>query len=158
MPQPLPSLTVSWLQARETSEAAIPLLTLFHPQTETFRFARNTEDITSRGDVYSASMFDFDIINDNERPARSRLILPNVTPLIGRTLKSLIGPMRATIEIVNSAAPEVPVYHAASFKIKNIEINSLVVNGEIMRNDDATEICGTIRVVPNKFPGLFRAK
>lgn len=158
MPTILPSWAPSWLQARHTADAAIPLLEVFHPQIEVLRFARNTVDIVSRGNTYSASMFDFDIINDNDRPARSQIIFPNVDPVIGKTLKSLIGPARITIEVINAAEPEEPVYRAALLKLKNIQVDPLTVTGELVRNDDATEICGTIRVVPSKFPALFRQR
>lgn len=156
MPATLPSWAPSWLQARHTADAAIPLLTVFHPQIEVFRFARNTVAIVSRGETYAPSMFDFDIINDNDRPARSQIIFPNVDPSIGKTLKSLIGPARITIEVINAAEPDEPVYRAALLKLKGLQIDPLTITGDLVRDDDATEICGTIRVVPSKFPGLFR--
>lgn len=158
MAQTLPSWGPSWLQARETMEAAIPLLTIQHAQIETYRFARNTVDIVSNGLTYSAAMFDFDIVSDNGKEARSQLSFPNVDPEIGKVLRSLVGPAIVTIEVINHVHPDEPIYRAALMKLKNINVDPFTFTGDLVRADESTETCGTILVSPARMPALFRKR
>lgn len=154
----LTSLQQAWLQARESADAALCLLTIYHPMMETYRFVRNTANVTSRSDVYTACPFDLDILNDNDQPARATLTFPNVDRAIGIQLALLDGPPQVTIEVVSSADLDAPITRAARLKLKNVTVDPLVLSGDLIRVDDSSETCGTIRVVPAKFPALFRAR
>lgn len=158
MAQTLPSWGPSWLQARETMEAAIPLLTIAHPQIETYRFARNTVNIVSNGLTYNAAMFDFDIISDNSEKALSQISFSNVDPEIGKLIKALIGPPIITIEVINHVHPDEPIYRAALMKLKNVSFDPFTITGDLVRVDESTEICGTILVSSSRMPSLFRKR
>lgn len=153
---PLYSWDQAWLQARETADAALCLLTIYHPMMETFRFVRNTEDIVSRGDTYAACYFDLDILTDNDQPPRATLTFPNVDRIMGIALARIVGPPQITIEVVSSAHLDEPIYRAARLKLKNVNVDPLVLSGDLVRGDDGTETCGTIRMVPSRAPALFR--
>ena len=155
---PLPSFAQAWLQARESADAAICIIELYHPMLGTFRFARNTEDITSRGNVYSASYFDLDILNDNDQPPRATLTFPNVDRSIGIKLSQIVGPPQITIEVISSAVPDEPIMRAARLRLQNVSVDPLVLSGDLVRIDDGTETAGTIRVVPSRMPALFRRR
>jgi hypothetical protein len=155
---PLPSFAQAWLQARESADAAICIIELYHPMMETFRFARNTEDVVSRGNTYSAAPFDLDILNDNDQPPRATLTFPNVDRSIGIKLSEIVGPPQITIEVISSAEPDEPIMRAARLRLQNVNVDPLVLSGDLLRIDDGTETCGTIRVVPSKFPALFRRR
>lgn len=155
---PLPTFAQAWLQARESADAALCLLTVYHPMMETYRFVRNTEDITSRGDVYTACPFDLDILNDNDQPPRATLTFPNVDRAIGIKLAQLVGPPQITIEVISSAVPNEPITRAARLKLQNVTIDPLTLAGDLLRTDDGTETCGTIRCTPARMPALFRRR
>lgn len=154
----LPSFAQAWLQARESADAGLCLLTVYHPMMETYRFVRNTEDITSRGDVYTACPFDLDILNDNDQPPRATLTFQNVDRAIGIQLAQLVGPPQVTIEVISSAHLDDPIMLAARLKLKNVNVDPLVLSGDLLRVDDSSEVCGTKRVVPAQFPALFRRR
>lgn len=154
----LPSFAQAWLQARETSEAALCLVTVHHPMIETFRLVKNTEDVVSRGDTFSASFFELDIINDDDQPPRATLTIPNVDRAIGIELRKLTGPPEVTIEVVASAHLDEPIYRAARLELRAITIDPLAISGELVRADYGTEQCGTVRITPSRAPALFRRR
>lgn len=158
MPMPLPSFAQAWLQARESADAALCLVTLYHPMLETRRFVKNTEDVVSRGDTFSACWFDLDIVNDNDQPPRATFTFPNVDRSIGIKLGEITGPPQITIEVVSSAHLDEPVSRAARLKLKNVTLDPLSISGDLLRTDEGAEICGTIRVTPARCPALFRRR
>ena len=155
---PLPTFAQAWLQARESADAALIFLTIYHPMMETFRFVRNPVAIVSRGDTFASSYFDLAILNDNDQLPRATLTFPNVDRIIGIKLGEIVGPPQITIEVVSSAYLDEPIMRAARLKLQSVEVDPLVLTGELSRVDDGTETCGTIRVVPAKFPALFRRR
>jgi hypothetical protein len=155
---PITSVDQAWLQARETADPGLCLLTIFHPMMETFRFVRNTENVVSRGDTYTACPFDLDILNDNDQPPRATLTFPNVDRAIGIQLAQIVGPPQITIEVASFARIDAPIMRAARLKLKNVNVDPLVLTGDLMRVDEGQETCGTIRVTPARCPALFRAR
>lgn len=140
-------------------EAAIPLIEISHPQIETYRFARNTVDIVAiGGQTYHAAIFDFDVISDNGRNARAQLSFPNVDPEIGKVIKSLVGPARVTIMVINHVHPDEWIYRAALLKLKAVSIDPLTITGDLVRADESAETCGTVLVSPERMPALFRRR
>lgn len=154
----LPTFAQAWLQARESSEAALLAITIYHPMMETYRFVRNTADVVSRGDTFTACTFDLAILNDNDQPPRATLTFPNVDRIIGIKLAEIVGPPQVTIEVLASAHLDEPVTRAARLKLKNVSVDPLVLTGDLTRGDDGTETCGTIRVTPARCPALFRRR
>lgn len=155
---PLPSFAQAWLQARESADAGLCLLTIYHPIMETFRFVKNTEAVVSRGDTFAACYFDLAVLNDNDQLPRATLTFPNVDRIIGIKLAQIVGPPQITIEVVSSAHLDEPIMRAARLKLQSVDVDPLVLTGELSRVDDGTETCGTQRVVPAKFPALFMAR
>jgi hypothetical protein len=155
---PLPSFAQAWLQARETSEAGLCLLTIHHPMMETFRLVKNTASIVSRGDTFAASYFDLDVVNDDDQPARATLTIPNVDRSIGIELRKLVGPPEVTIEVVGAAHLDEPIYRAARLEVRNISLDPLTISGDLVRHDYGAEICGTIKITPARAPALFRRR
>lgn len=155
---PLPTFAQAWLQARESADAGLCMLTIYHPMMETYRFVRNTENITSRGDVYTACPFGLDILNDNDQPPRATLTFPNVDRSIGIKLSELVGPPQVTIEVISSAHLDEPIMRAARLRLQNVSIDPLVLSGDLLRVDDSSEVCGTIRITPARAPALFRRR
>ena len=153
---PLYSWDQAWLQARETSEAALCLLTVTHPSINTIRLVKNTVDITSRSAIYSASYFELDVINDNDQPPRATIALPNVDRAIGIMLMGLVDPPTVKLEVISSAHLDEPIYVADKLFVQNITIDPITISGELIRQNYSSEVCGTIRVTPARCPAIFR--
>lgn len=149
---------VEWLTARQSSEADLVMLEIYHPMMETFRLVRNRVDVVRLGQTFSKSWFELDILNDDDEIVRSQLILPNVSRKIGNALRSVIGPPEVNIIVINSANPNSnpPPYRAARLKLRNINRDPNFLTGDLSRGDENTEACGTIKLTPAIAPALFR--
>lgn len=155
----LPSWAQAWLQARESSDAALVLLTITHPEWgDPVRLVRNTEDVTSRGYTYSRAPFDVDVVTDDDQPPRATLTVPNVDRSIGELCLSLSSPPLVAIEVISTAYPDEPIYRAARLELRNVRIDPLSVSGDLAVRDYSQEICGIIVMTPARAPALFRRK
>lgn len=147
---------VEWLTARQASEADLVLITITSNYFETFRLARNRQDVISRGQTFTRCWLEVDILSDDDQITRSTLTLPNVSREISRAMRSVIGPPEVTIEVINSARPDTPFYRAARLKLRNVQFDPFFITGDLSRGDENTEICGTIKITPARAPAIFR--
>lgn len=154
---PLTDANIEWLIARQHADADLLMLTVFHPMIGVYRFVRNNIDVVSRGQTFSKCWFQLDIINDDGASVRSTLTFPHLGKDIAKQLRTLVGAPECTIEVVNSAEPDDPVYRAARLKMRNINKDPIFFSSDLQRGDDNSEICGTIRMTPSRAPALFRA-
>jgi hypothetical protein len=154
MPE-LPSWSTAWAQARASTEPAIALLTLYHPQMADLYIARNNEDIVSRGNIFVKGWFEPNIISDGIGQPRAQISMPNINRTLGILLQRLVGPMQATIEVITPTHPDEPVYRAARLWMRGISVDPLTITGDLHRQDHDAESCGSIRVTPKRFPALF---
>jgi hypothetical protein len=152
----LPSWAPAWLTARESGDPAVLLLTASHPEWgAAYRLARNTADVTSRGEVFRAAMFAADVVTDSDGPPRATLTIPNVDREIGQMVLRLSSPPQITLEVVALSAPDEPIYRAARLELRNVSIDALAVSGDLASHDYSSEPCGRVRVIPGRFPALF---
>lgn len=158
MPLDLPSWARAWLQARRSGEALIEALTLYHPMIETFRMVKNPLPITSRGNVYNASWFTLAILNDNDQPPRASISLVHTGTKIVHELRKLVNPPYLTLEVLNAAHLDEPVYRAAWLELHQIRVEGNVLTGDLIRHNYAGESFGKIFVSETRFPSLFRRK
>jgi hypothetical protein len=152
----LPSWAAAWAQAQASTEPAIALLTLYHPEMANVYIARNMADITSRGNVFVKGWFEPNILADGASPPRAQISMPNINRTLGILLQRLVGPMQATIEVITPNHPDEPVYRAARLWVRGIQIDQTSITGDLSRIDHDQESCGTIRVTPKRFPAMFR--
>ncbi len=152
----LPAWTTAWAQARASTEPAIALLTLYHPQMADVFIARNSENITSRGNVFVKGWFEPNILADGASAPRAQISMSNINRTIGIMLQRLIGPMQATIEVVTPTHPDEPLYRAARLWVRGLQIDQTTITGDLSRQDHDAESCGLVRVTPGRFPAIFR--
>lgn len=155
----LPSWAQAWLQARESADAALLLVTITHPEWGTRRLVRNTEDVSSRGETFLKSYFEIEIVPDNDRPATVSFSMPNVDREVGLELINLTSPPEVALEIMSSAYLDgEPIYRAARLELRNIKITAIDVSGDLYTRDYSSEPLGTIVMTPARAPGLFQVR
>lgn len=154
----LPSWAAAWLTALESGDAAIALATVTHPQLGTIRLARNTADVTSRGETFQAAYFDLDVVTDTDSPARARFSVPNVDRAMGFALMKLSGPAEVVLEVISSAYPDEPYYRAARLELRNVDIGAIEITGELLGRDFSQEPFGTVVMTPVRASGLFKRR
>jgi hypothetical protein len=118
----------------------------------------NTQDITSRGDVYRSAYFVLDVVTDTESPPRATMTIPNVDREIGAAIMLLSSPAEVAIEVLALSHLDEPLYRAARLELRNPQINAIQVSGDLVGHDYSTENMGTLRITPGRFPAYFRGR
>jgi hypothetical protein len=156
---PLPNWAAAALLAREAASPVVPAITLNHRSWGApIRLVRDTQDLISRGDRYTAAFFDLEVVTDTDAPPRATLTVPNVDQSIADMLLRLNSPPEVTIEVISLDHADEPVYRAGRLELRNVNITAVRATGDLVSRDYSTETCGTIRVIPARFPAFFRAR
>ena len=155
----MPSLTgadAEWLFQRDGAETGLMLVTVTGPEIPgAIRLVRNTENFTSRGQVFSASWFDVTLPSDNQDIPRARFEIPNINREVGLLLIEGTSGMTVTFEMVRPSNADVPLYSARMLKLRTVKIDPVVVSGELSAALYDAEPYIPLRVSPRDFPGIY---
>jgi hypothetical protein len=156
MPHDLSLLARRALNAPETGEVFLPLLTLEHPALDApLRVVGNTVKITSRGDVYLAYPFELALADSREdQLARVTLRIDNVDRRIVEAVRSLPSAATVTLEIVLASHPDV-IERSDRFSLREVFYDALVVEGTLMYEDVLNFPFTQHLFTPQTAPGLF---
>lgn len=155
MPRTLSNTALASLNAAETGEVWLVLLTITNPGITTIRVVNNTEDITSRGNVYQAFPFEIELPGqDPDSPASARLRIDNVDKRIVEAVRSISTPPNITIEVILASQPDTVEIAYADLTLRSVEYDADSVRGELTFESIFSEPV-TLSVTPNRFPGLF---
>jgi hypothetical protein len=148
---------IDWANQRYGGEAGIWLMTLFGPERPGgLRFARNTEDVTSRGLVYAKSWFEFSRPTDGDDQSFASVSVPNVDREIGLILLEGSHGLTANFELVRPSDYDKVVESHRMLKVRVATINALSVELRLSSARLDEEPYGWVRVSPALFPGLWR--
>jgi hypothetical protein len=153
---PVSPSDIPWLMQRHGAEAGVWLMTVNGPDVGGVRrYARYSNPITSRGNVYQAGWFDFEEPGDTDELPVATLSLPNVDREIGLLLEENNDPVTATFELVRIGPPNTVVMAFRALSLRTATTDPLTVTGTLSaaRYDD--EPYGPLMISPAHFPGLF---
>jgi hypothetical protein len=153
----LSTVAVQAINAQETGEVFLILLTISSDEiVDTYRFVRNTEDITSNGYNYIA--YGFDITLPDEDPdtlPTIQLVIDNVDRAIVDTLNSLIEPPTVTLSVVLASTPNVIEYGPLEMTLLGADYDSLTITGQLAYEDILNQSYPSGKYIPSDYPGLF---
>ncbi len=155
MPRSLSATAVSSLNAQESGEVWLVLLTLSNPGITTIRVVNNTENIVSRGNTFIAFPFDIELPGeDATSPAKAVLRIDNVDKQIVEAVRSISTPPAVTLEVVLASQPDTVEIAFAGMTLRAVEYDADSVRGELIFESIFTEPV-SYNITPNRFPGLF---
>lgn len=154
----LSAANLEWLYARDGAEPFICLAVITGPELGTIRLARNTEDVVSRGDVFSASWFDITEPTDTDEQPRTGFMIPNIDRQVGLHLMEAKSGLVVHFEFVRASAPDTVLYALRQLKLRVATITPITVEGELTPVDYGTEPYVPLRISPSAFPGLYRMR
>lgn len=157
MSRALTALARRALNAQETGEAFLILLTIDHPNLSApIRVTSDAVDTVSRGETFAAYPFELSLPDDGEgRAPRAKLVIDNVDRVIVQAVRSLAGAPVALIEIVRAGDPDTVEARFADFRLVNVAYDALAVRGDLSIEDFTTEPFPAAVFSPSLFPGLF---
>ena len=135
---------------RTTSDVAyLALLTISSPpglSLPTMYFVNNNEDITSRGQVYTAFPFEFELPSDNgETQPQIKVKAANSSQELIDGVRSLLEPPSVKVEVIASSAPDVVEKVVDFLVLTNVEYDALSITFSLQ----------PINILARSFPDTF---
>ena len=143
--------------AQQTSDGLITLITIEHPGLSETQYLNDSgANVASRGNTYLACLIQAMLSEDgDDRPLQAKLVIDNIDRTIAEALRSTITPAIITLELVKISDPDTVEVSLADFKLKEVVINTLVIQGTLTLEGLFQEPAIKYYMTPSMFPGLF---
>lgn len=157
MPRTLSPGAIRAALALETNTAFLVLVTFTDPTDGTkYRVVCNTEDIVSRGNVFTACYFNFVMpSDDDEAPKGVSLSIDNVDLGLVALLRKVIVPIQCLIEVVVSQSPDTVEIALTDLVLREVEWNESTITGSLISDDPLNLLYPAHIYEPRTFPGIF---
>lgn len=145
------------MNAQQTGEALLTLLTLSHPSlTDPIRVVNDAQDLVSGGYTYQSFPFEIAWPTMNEDgPASVKLRICGVDQTVIRAVRTLSGQALAvSLSLVRAAAPDLIEMGPIEATLRNAVYEAGFVEGDLRFEDLANEPFPSSLMTPARFPGL----
>jgi hypothetical protein len=148
---------IQWLMQRQADEPGIWLMTIEGPELGgKLYFARSPKPVTSRGQVYQDSWFEFEEPGDADALPEARISLPNVDRVVGLALEEAHSTLTLHFELIRDSDPDRVVMAWRMLELKDANADPLMVTGTLCAARFDDEPYAPLRVTPSTFPGLYQ--
>lgn len=146
------------LQLDTSTNPLLVLLTITHADIVTpMRFVRNTVDIVSRSNTFTAFPFDFAPPGEGEDGVTAaRIVIDNIDRRIVETLRALATPPTVLVEIVLGSTPDTVREDFPPFEIRVASGDRNQISADLTDIDDDGEAAVRWLFTPAVAPALFR--
>lgn len=152
----IPAAAISAIQAVNTDEVFLVLMTITFSATDVQHIVSNTENIVSRGVTYQAWPFSLTLPNQLETTTSSAtLTFDNVDPAIWQALRDVNGIPSVLIEIVTASDPNTVILRCANLKLRNAQATTKTVTAQIYVDSIWQIGYPAHDYTPGEYPGLF---
>ena len=157
MARTLSSGAVAALNAQETGEVFIVLLTIDHVDLAApIRVSSDAVDTVSNAETYIAFPFELSLPTDLEDgPPRARLRIDNVDRQVVQAIRQINSPASVLIEIVRGADPDTVEASFPDFELREVSYSALFVEGDLVVEQFSAEPFPAKSFTPGDFPALY---
>jgi hypothetical protein len=143
--------------APETADVWLALVTIDHDDlAEPIRVVNNTENITSRGDLFVGFQFELTLPDEREEAAsHARITMDNVSREIAESVRSISSAPTVTLEVIRADDPDTVEMSWPFYRLRNVTWNALKVSGDLVLDDFTSEPYPAGNFTPASWPGLF---
>ena len=119
--------------APETEKVFLHLLTIETSGGAVLRFVNNNQNVTSRGNEYSAAGFDIILPEQTDNaPRPCRLAIDNTDTVIFQAIKQAVGQdVSATVCVIMADAPDVYERGPLKYRMRNVRASKETIEGEV---------------------------
>lgn len=154
------TLSTAALQSTQdvsSGEVWLVLLTISHASLGTpIRVVRNTVDIVSNGETFTAYPFEISLPEDVDgQIPQVSLSISNVDKMLMDTLRSIITPLDVTVQVVLASSPDVIELSVTDFKLREVQYDATNINGTLLMEDVLNIRIPADIMNPGQYPGLF---
>jgi hypothetical protein len=169
------SVPASFRQVAESrfgDEVDLIFITVSHPNIlEPIRVVCDTKDFIYGGEKFIGFFInDIQLLTDDDQPPKAQLVIQNVDPIIGETIRVMPNAARLKIELLSSedfdltTDPRVEkdsedtevVYTADKLFLTNVKVDVLQISAEIVGWDYLQRVWPGQHVTKDLLPGAFR--
>lgn len=155
MPRPLSAPAIDALLAQSTGQAFVLLVTFTHA-VETFRCCMNTEMITSRGQQFTPTFFQFRLPETSDKaPQGCEISVDNVDQRMVDILRRITTPIKVLIELVLASQPDVVELAIGDLVLREVSWNIHQISGKLMVEDMLNSAFPGHIYEPRTFQGIF---
>lgn len=141
---------------QESGNVLTVLIEIRHPSISTpQRFANNTEDVTSNGNVYLGYPFELNLFQEDEQTPRAHIRIQNVDRRIGDAVMGLTSRPTMDIAVVLTDSPDEREFDWISTELASVNGNVIAVEGEIVGIDYTSEMWPHFRATQDALPGAY---
>lgn len=157
MPRTFSTPAMNALMAATTNEAFILLVTFTHvPTAETFRVALNTENITSNGNLFTATYFQFTLPEtDSRAPQGCNITVDNVDQQMVPLLRSITQPLQVTLQLVLASQPDTVELELTDLLLRDVTWDANQIQGSLVSDDPLNQAFPAHLYEPRTFQGIF---
>lgn len=159
MPRPLPVTIIDALTSETTGEAFLILLEIRHPNIDTIRLVRNTQNVVSNGETYIAFPFSAVLPADSEdvqpviRLQAQDAVSEIVTPL--RQLAGSTARASGDLRVIAASDPDTYLAEFVDHEISNATYAAGQVSIDMGQETFLTEGFPGDTFSPGGFPAIF---
>lgn len=157
MANQLSNQLLAQLFAQESSDPFLVLLTLSHPNfTTPIRLVNNTEEIISRGDVFTPFPFRIRLpADDGEQSRQVRLEIDNVSLELIDEIRSVTTAISVKLEMILASIPDTVQMSLEELQLQNVNYDKYRIEALLVLDNFLNVELTSERYNPSNFPGLF---
>ena len=159
MPRNLSNKALQEIFSQNSSDPFLFLITFTHPNYlgQFFRFVNDLQNLTSRGNVFSAMAVKLTLpIEDGNSIPTITLEMDNVPLTIMTELRAQTAPFSVNIELVLASQPDILEMELSDMLLTKLNYSAEKLTGTLISDNlFAQKIPGSI-YSPQHFPGLFK--
>lgn len=159
MPRTLSSEAFRQMFAQEQTDTFLMCVTLEHADLPApIRLVKNDKPITRASGTFQACYFDLPIPEDSsDGPPQVQLVIDNVNQAIARSIRTLNGRVKVTLEVVLGSQPDVVEVGPHVLWLLSSTYDARKVSGTLGFEDDIlNQAFPSLTYNPENTPGIFR--
>jgi len=156
------------LNAEASGDVTLTFAEITHPLLSApLRVVSDVLPYTWNSAEWSPVMFDFEAVNDNDRPPEARITLPAIDRTIAQALIALPERARISIWVLTSndfdltqeprvtVRTPIPIMQFLNFDLMDVSGTARAASGRLLLRDYTQEPYPGLRATESRTPGLF---
>lgn len=144
------------MEAPQTAEVFLVLLTIAADGFALGRFVNNNEDVVSRGETFLAFPFELAMpTDDDERVPEATLRIDNIAGEVLDALRGLDTAPEVVLEMVRAADPDEILLAVPFLRLRQVSIDAAVLTGKLAIDNVLFQQYPADDYTPAEWRGLF---
>jgi len=148
---------LSQLNAQDSEDPLLTLITVTHDDIETpLRFVNNTENITSRSNVFTAFSFSVGLpADDGQTLKQVQIQIDNTSLELISSFRSITTPLTATVEFVLASDPDTVQLSIDDLTVRSMNYDQSLIRLVLSVDDIMNTALTSEEYSPSLYRGLF---